>query len=128
MSAFNPLDAIRVLRSAGGELLDQAGLHGQLAQIELEEELNRLLTLLAISLLGVAALQCFVLFAGALILAAVWDTPYRLPAAAALVIVSGAATAVAWRRFKACSALGGQIFAASREELAADARLLKENL
>lgn len=124
----SPLDALRILSSAGGALFDQALLHGQLAQVELEQEKNRLLKMVWISLLGFACLLCVMLFTGALVLAATWETAYRLPAVSGLVLVYGVATAIAWNRLKAVSALGGRTFAASREELAADAALLKRNL
>jgi hypothetical protein len=68
------------------------------------------------------------LFAGAFLLAATWDTAGRLPAVAGLVLFYGAATALAWRRFQRLAALGDHAFAGLREELAADAALLRSNL
>lgn len=127
-SGINPLDAVRILRSAGGSLLAQALLHGQLARVEWEEEKNRLLKMLAVTLLGFACLLCAMLFAGAMVIAASWETAYRFHALAGLIFLFGAGTAAAWRRFQALSALGSEIFAASREELAADTALLKKNL
>lgn len=125
---FQLLDAIRILHSAGGALSVQASLHGQLAQVEWEEEKNRLLRMLVVTLLGFACLLCVLSFSGGLLLAATWDTAYRIPAAAGLVVAYGFGVAVAWQRFQALSALGGKVFAASREELAADAALLKSGL
>jgi len=127
-AGINLLDAVRIVRSAGGALSVQALLHGQLARIELEEEKNRLLKMLAATLLGFACLLCVLLFAGALVLAATWETRYRIGACAGLVILYGIGTAAAWRYFQAWSAQNDQSFAASREELAADAALLKSNL
>ena len=119
------LDAARILHAAGGALFAQGLLHAQLAGIEWEEEKNRLLKMLAIAVFGVACLLCTLLFAGGLVLAATWETAYRLPALAALVILSGAGAAVAWRRFQDCAALSRKSFMASRQELAADMALLK---
>ncbi len=116
-------DAARILQAAGGPLLSQAKLHAKLAGIEWQEEKNRLLRMLAAALLGFACLLCALLFAGALALAMTWDTPYRVPTIAALVILSSLGLVAAWRYFKAQSAL--ESFAASREELAADSALLK---
>ena len=65
-TAINALDAIRTLRSAGGALLDQVALHGQLAQVEWGEEKNRLLKMLVGALLGFACLLCVMLSLGAL--------------------------------------------------------------
>jgi len=128
LSSTTPLDVVRLLRSGGGALLVQALLHGQLARIEWQEEKQRLLQLLAITLLGFACLLCVLLFAGGFLLAATWDTAWRLPALAGLVLFYGAATALAWRRFQRLAALGDHAFAGLREELAADAALLRSNL
>ena len=128
LSSTTPLDVVRLLRSGGGALLVQALLHGQLARIEWQEEKQRLLQMLAITLLGFACLLCVLLFAGGLLLAATWDTAWRLPAFAGLVLLYGAALAMAWRRFQTLAALGDRAFAGLRAELAADAALLRSNL
>lgn len=124
-AAITPLDAARMVHAAGGAMLAQALLHAELAGVEWEEEKNRLRRMLTVALLGFACLLCTLLFAGGLALAATWDTPYRVPTFAALVILFGLGTVTAWRRFQAQAALGSQSFAASREELAADTALLK---
>ncbi len=127
-TTINALGAIRVLHSAGGALFDQVALHGQLAQVEWREEKSRLLKMLASALLGFAGLLCVMLSAGALALVLCWETRYRIPAAAALLALYGLATAFAWRRFTALSALGDRSFAATRVELAADLALLRSKL
>lgn len=127
-STTTPLDVVRLLRSGGRALLAQALLHGQLARIEWQEEKKRLLRMLAFTLLGFACLLCALLFAGGLLLAVAWDTAWRLPALAGLVLLYGAATALAWRRFRRLADLGDRAFAGLREELAADAALLRNNL
>lgn len=127
-NSINPLDAIRVLRSAGGALFDQAILHGELARIEWAQEKNRLLKMLASTLVGYMCLSCTLLFSGALVLAFCWDTVYRIPAATALPALYGLGAAVSWRRFQTLSALSGQSFAATRVELAADMVLLRSRL
>lgn len=127
-SGFELLDTLRVLQSAGGALSVQASLHGQLARIDWEDDKRRLLKMLAITLLGFACLLCALLFAGGLLLAAIWGTAYRVPAVAGLVLLYSLGVVTAWQRFQALSALGAQAFAASREELATDAALLKASL
>ena len=127
-TAINALSAIRTLRSAGGALFDQVGLHGQLAQVEWGEEKNRLLRMLAGAALGFACLLCVMLSLGVLALALCWETVYRIPSAAVLVALYGLGIGFAWRRFAALSALGGQSFAATRVELAADLALLRSKL
>lgn len=124
-AGVDPLDVVRIVRLAGGALFDQARLHGQLAGIEWQENKNRLLKMVAAALLGFACLLCALLFAGGLALAATWETAYRVPALAALVITFSCGAFAAWHRFQAWSALADQSFAASREELAADAALLR---
>jgi uncharacterized membrane protein YqjE len=125
---MNPLNAIRVLRSAGGALLDQAILHGELARVEWAQEKQRLLQMIANALASYMCLLCTLIFAGALVLAVCWGTVYRVPAAGALTALYALGTAVSWRRFRALSALGGQSFAATRAELAADMVLLRGRL
>lgn len=125
---IHTLDAVRMLRSAGEALSVQALLHGQLAQVEWEEEKVRLLKIVIATMLGFACLLCVLLLAGALLLAATWGTAYRLPAAASLLLVYGSGVAIAWRRVQDLAALRHQGFAASREELLADAALLKASL
>jgi uncharacterized membrane protein YqjE len=127
-TAINALGAIRILRSAGGALFDQIALHGQLAQVEWDEEKNRLLKMLAGAVLGLACLLSVMLTVGALVLALCWETLYRVPAATALVGVYALGTGLAWRRFSTLSALSGQTFAATRVELAADLALLRSKL
>ena len=127
-TAINALGAIRTLRSAGGALIDQVALHGQLAQVEWGEEKNRLLRMLAGAALGFACLLCVMLSLGVLALALCWETVYRIPSAALLVALYGLGIGFAWRRFAALSALGGQSFAATRIELAADLALLRSKL
>ena len=125
---FNPLDAVRILRSAGSALFTQATLHGQLARVEWAEEKARLLRMLVVGLLGFASLLCVMLAAGALVLAYSWDTPYRIAAAIALLAAYGLVVGFAWIRLKALAAQSSQTFAATREELTADIALLKSNL
>lgn len=125
---MSPLDAIRMLRSAGGALFTQASLHGQLARVEWAEEKSRLLRMHLVTLLGFACLLCVMLLFGALVLSLSWDTAYRIPALIALIILYGVGIGMAWRRFSALSELGDQSFAATRAELAADLELIRSRL
>ena len=125
---INPLDAFRVLRSAGGALFDQAVLHGQLVRIEFKEEKIRLLKVFIVTLLVVACLLCLMLFAGVLVLAFSWNTAYRIPAATTLIAVYMVGSGIAWLRLKTLLARGDQAFAATREELATDIAIIKSRL
>lgn len=119
------MEALRLLFRAGGDLLTQAGLHGQLARLEWAEEKSRLHRMLITGLLGFASLLSSMVFVGILVMATTWDTVYRLPAITAVVVVYGLATGFAWRRLRSLSAEGEAAFAATREELAADMALLR---
>jgi uncharacterized membrane protein YqjE len=125
---INALGAIRRLRSAGGALLDQLALHGQLAQVEWGEEKNRLLKMLVGAVLGFACLLCVMLSVGTLVMALCWDTAYRIPAAGALAALYGLGAGLAWRRFAILSKHSNQSFAATRAELVADLTLLRSKL
>ena len=127
-NAVNPLDVLRLLRSAGGALLAQAALHGQLARVEWEVEKQRLLKLCCASLLAFACLLCVMLFLGVAVLACSWETPYRFHAVAALIAVYGIGVCVVLRYIQKLLALGDQAFAATRAELAADVALIKSSL
>ena len=128
---INPLQAIRairILQSAGGALFEQLVLHGKLAQIEWALEKGRLMRMLGTALLGYTLLSCALIFSGALVLARCWETVYRIPAAAALVVLFGLGSALAWRHFRGLCALSAQSFAGTRAELAADVMLLRSRL
>lgn len=127
-SGTTALGVVHLVRSGGMALLVQVLLLGQLAHIEWQEEKKRLLLMLAITLLGFACLLCVLLSAGAFALAATWDTAYRMPSLAGLVLLYASGTAIAWRHFRAVAERGDQAFAATRAELAADAALLKSSL
>jgi uncharacterized membrane protein YqjE len=127
-AAINPLELIAALRSAGKPLFVQLALHGQLLRIELAEERNRLLKMVAATLVCFIGLLCTLILAGVVALAFTWDTPYRIPAAIAVVGVFVLVTGLAWWRLRVLSALGSQSFAATREEIAADLPLLRSRM
>ena len=81
-AGINPLDVIRVLRTAGSALLKQAALHGQLVRVEWEAEKDRIAGMAVAALIAFASLLCTMLMAGALALALA-GTPYRIPVAIA---------------------------------------------
>jgi len=127
-ASFNPLGAVRLLRSAGRALLGQAGLYGQLARLEWVEEKNRLVKMLAAGIVVFACLLCFMLFAGLLVLALSWNTPYFIAAILLMIVVYAAGLGIAFHILQAQASLGGQSFAATREEFAADIALIKSKL
>jgi len=126
--SIRPAEVLRILRTAGGSLLLQAALHGQLLRVEWAEEKSRLLKLVIATLLGFVCLLGLMAALGALLLALYWDTPYRILAVSVLIGVYGLGMALAWRLFSSQAALGSRSFAASRSELAADLDLLRSQL
>lgn len=127
-AAINPLELIAALRSAGKPLFVQLALHGQLLRIELAEERNRLLNMVAATLVAFIGLLCTLILAGVVALAFTWDTRYRIPAAVAVVGVFVLVAGLAVWRLRVLSALGSQSFAATREEIAADLALLRSRM
>ena len=119
---------LRIARTAGGALLVQAGLHAELLRLEWADGKSRLQRTVLAGLVGFACLLGLLLALGALLLSVTWDTPYRVPAAVAMVAVYGLGVVLAWRRMQAQARLGEQSFAASRTELAADVALLSSQL
>jgi uncharacterized membrane protein YqjE len=127
-ASFNPLGALRLMRSAGRALLGQAGLYGQLARLEWVEEKSRLVKMLAAGIVVFACLLCFMLFAGLLVLALSWNTPYFIAAIVLMIAVYAAGLGIAFKLLRAQASLGAQSFTATREELAADVALIKSKL
>lgn len=119
---------LRIVRSAGTALCKQAGLYGQLARVEWQEEKIRLIRMLVLTLLGFASLLCFMLIGGIAVMAYSWDTGYRLPAVIGLLLLYGAGLGTAWYFLGVLSAAGTRSFSALREELSTDAALFRSQL
>ncbi len=127
-ASFNPLSALRLLRSAGKALIGQAGLYGQLARLEWVEEKARLMKMFAAGMVLFACLLCLMLFAGLLVLAFTWNTPYFIAAIVVMIAIYAAGLGIALYSLKSYASLGGQSFTATREEFAADIALIKSKL
>lgn len=127
-SGIGPFSAVRLVRLAGADLLDQAGLHAQLAHVEVQQERQRLLRILALGVLGLACLVSVLLSAGALVLAASWDGAYRLHVAGGLVVAYAFGLGLCWQRLRRAAATDAGLFQASLEELSADAAMLRRHL
>jgi len=127
-ASFNPLGALRLLRSAGRALLGQAGLYGQLARLEWAEEKTRLIKMLSAGAVVFACLLCFMLFTGLLVLALAWNTTYFIAAIALMMVLYAAGLGMAFYILQSLASLGAQSFTATREEFAADIALIKSKL
>lgn len=121
------LDAVRLLRTGGRALATHVALHGRLARIEWQEEQRYLLLLVLNAVAGFACLLSLMLFAGVAVLAATWESDHRPAVAAGLALLSGAGVLAARSRVRVLAGRVHRAFEASRQELAADAALIKEN-
>jgi len=127
-ASFNPLSALRLLRSAGKALLGQAGLYGQLARLEWVEEKHRLMKMLVAGMLLFACLLCFMFFAGFLVLALSWNTPYFFAAIILMIAIYALGLGIAMHILKTHASQGEKSFMATRQEFAADIALIKSKL
>jgi uncharacterized membrane protein YqjE len=97
----------------------------ELLVTELSEEQSRLIELALIAALALLAVFLGIVFAAFLVVAAFWDTPYRLWATgliAGTLIVVGAAL---WMVFRNKAKAKGKAFAATLHELATDIEHLR---
>lgn len=122
------MDVVRTLRALGGTLGAQAGLYGELIQLELDQERQRLVRLGVLLLVTLMAAWCVLLFGSLLILAIVWETDYRVPVIGGVVGFFFLVLVLALWRFNTILARSGRMFASVREELAADVALIKSQL
>lgn len=122
------LDLLRLLRSAGGALSAQAALHGQLMRVEWQEEKSRLMQLLIMTAIAFVCGLCIFIFLGLLVLAASWDTTYRLHSLAIVIITYALGAGFCWYQIRKIAARSSQTFIATREELAADIALIRSKL
>ena len=127
-SAINPLQLLSLLRSASSAIFAQVSLHAELAQVEWQQEKERLSKIIALTLMGFACFLCLIFFLGLFAIALSWDTEYRIHVFVGLIL--SYVVALAWAAFKirSLAALGEKSFAATRAELAADIDLIKSAL
>jgi uncharacterized membrane protein YqjE len=127
-SSLSLLEKIYLLRSSGGELVSQIALHGQLAQVDWEEEKGRLSGMFVTALLGATFLHCVLLLVAAVALVATWDSLFGIPTLAAVFVFYLLGMLYAWRRFRKLAARSSEAFAATREEMRADIAFLRAKL
>lgn len=125
---FNPLGALRLLRSAGGALFAQAALHSQLARVEWAEEKIRLTRIAIAAIVALVSTICLLLLGSFVVLALSWNTPFQIHVIVGVLVVYVVAILLSIRALMQQIALGALSFAATREEIAADLALLKAKL
>lgn len=126
--AVNPLQLLGLVKSASGALFAQAALHAELAQVEWQEEKERLSKIIAYVLMAFACFLCLIFFLGLFAIALSWDTEYRIHVFVGLILSYVIALVWAGLRIRALAALGAKSFAATRAEIAADLELIKSAL
>lgn len=116
------LDLARRALALGGTM---AADRLELARLEWQDEKDRLARLALLSLVAVVLAALTLVFVGVLVIAAAWDTPWRLWAVAAVALATGLGCTAAcmaalrqWRR-------GDEAFAMLRAELEADLQALR---
>jgi len=127
-SAINPLQLLGLLRSASGAIFAQASLHAELAQVEWQQEKERLSKIIALTLIAFACFLCLIFFVGLFAIALSWDTQYRIHVFAGLILIYVIALIWAGLKIRALAALGAESFSATRAEIAADIDLIKSAL
>lgn len=126
--SLSPLQLLNILRSASGALCAQASLHAQLAQVEWEEEKQRLCKMALMGVLGFVFFLCFILLLSALAVVLAWSTPYRIHVFVGVTIVHFIGLIWTGLCVKKLAELSSKSFAATRAEIASDIALLKSAL
>lgn len=119
-------DVVDTVRRLGHGLVELAQNRLKLLQAETADELDRLGALLARQMLtGIAALLTVQALA-LVVVAAVWDTPWRLGAMIGLTLLGAGATAAAHASYVARKRRTKPIFADTLDELEKDRQALEK--
>lgn len=121
-------DVLDTVRRLGHGAVDFAQNRLKLIQAELADELDRLGGLLARQILVALSALLTVQALALVVLAAVWDTPWRIAAVVALAMFAAVGTLAAYRAYEAAKRRGKPIFAASIKELDKDRLALEKVL
>lgn len=121
-------DLTDTVRDIADRLVDAAQNRLKLLQSEIGEETERLGGVLTYLVLTAFAGLLTLQFAALVVLALVWDTPWRTHAMVALAMLAGLATGLAYHAFVTRKQRPTPIFATSVEELDKDRRALEKAL
>lgn len=119
---------MQLFSSASDALFAQANLHRELAIIEWEEEKERLSHMLTAFLIGFSCFICLLFFLGILTITLFWSTDYQWVSILTLSALYGLVTYFSWKRFMVEAKRPGRFFTTTREEIAADLSMIKNNL
>lgn len=121
-------EVLDTVRRLGLGLVDMAQNRLELLQAETTDELDRLGALLArqvlVALSALLTVQCLAL----VVLAAAWDTPWRLAAVVGLTALAAGGTVAAYAAYVARKRRPTPIFASSLGELGKDRKTLEQSL
>lgn len=121
-------DLTDTLRSIADGFIDAAQNRLKLLQSEVGDETERLGGLLAYLVITAFAGLLTLQFVALVVLALVWDTPWRTHAMVGLALIAGIGTALAYHAFSTRKQRPAPMFAASLEELDKDRRALEKAL
>lgn len=121
-------DLTDTLRGIADGFLDAAQNRLKLLQSEVGEETERLGGVLAYLVITAFAGLLTLQFVALVVLALVWDTPWRTHAMVALAVMAGIGTALAYRAFTTRKQRPSPIFSTSLDELAKDRQALEKAL
>lgn len=125
---LHPLRIFRLLRLAGGALLDHLFAFAELARLEWQEERARLQEMIFATIIAIVCLMFGLLYATVFVMVAVWDTPYRLHVAGALALLFGGVSFLTWRRVKQMAEGSETRFSLLSAEVAETLALLRKHL
>lgn len=119
---------LRFFQCTAPALLDHAELTLKLAQIEWEQEQRRLINVILATVLLLLCIALFFAFASAVILASLWNSPYRNAAVAVILGVYALGGTAAWLRLRWLIQRADARFSATRAELARDLALIRRQV
>lgn len=126
--AIELLDAVRIVRTAGGLAIEHAASTAELARLEWAQESDNLRKfVLGLQLLTVLV-GLTLLYSGGLVLTIAWDTPYRLHVMFLLPLLFAMASCLTWRFLGRLSQQREARFAAFSSELGKTVHLLRSHL
>lgn len=120
------LRLFRSLRSSAPVLQEHVSLMLELACIEWRQERQRFLGLVVAGAIVSFCAMSFMAFSAAIILAALWGTPYRALAIGVVLVSYAAGSIAAWFKLRQFMQQGIRSFGATREELTRDLSRLKQ--
>lgn len=122
------LQFLYALRSSAPILQEHVSLILQLVCIEWQQERRRLLGLIVAGTFVLFCAMSFMAFSTAIVLAALWNTPYCTLAICIVLAGYAAGSIAAWVKLRQLLRQGERSFGTTRDELARDLSRLKHKM